>query len=186
MWAVLQGQINNVKGTVDTLNTRLSQAWADTLTGLNTRLSQAWADALTGLNTRLSQTWADAVTSLYTRLSQTWANRLDVTVSTRLSSGDSRLDSLANLDAPISGILGPIKSIQRGTVNITTQSVINVTITSVNLGKSLVLSSSGTSSPTYNADARVRLTSPTNLEIYRPYNSQGTEYVAWEVVEFNG
>ena len=74
----------------------------------------------------------------------------------------------------------PIKSIQRGTVSLTS-SVNNITISAVALDKSFV--TAHTSTPTALTQVpRVRLTSTTNLEA-DPGTSGGS--LAWEVVEFN-
>lgn len=87
----------------------------------------------------------------------------------------------------------PIKSIQRGITELTVnQSTTNVTISAVNTSKAFVVSSHSnslniTSGDKHGFNARVRLTSSTNLEIYRHYTSDhrfAGVYVAWEVIEF--
>lgn len=87
----------------------------------------------------------------------------------------------------IGGVIGAIKSIQRGVAVLTSAGVTNITIGAVNVGKStLSLSgSNGVSTGFALADisVTVALTSPTNIAAHRVGGSVNCN-VSWELVEF--
>lgn len=79
-----------------------------------------------------------------------------------------------------------IKSLQIGITNISGIATVNVTISAVDVTKTLVIVSFGqTSTIGYSTAVRARLTSATNLELYAsPSNSSTITSCAWQVVEF--
>lgn len=81
----------------------------------------------------------------------------------------------------------PIKSIQRGTATVASNATTNVTISAVNLSKSLVIVNAGPSSGgTYMfATLPAVLTSSTNLKLQRYDTASLSMTVEWQVVEYN-
>lgn len=91
----------------------------------------------------------------------------------------------------MSGIIrGPIKSIQRGTASALANTVINVTIATVNMNKTVVNNlgfTLDTNPGVADLPLKFTLTSSTNLQIQPNLvgaNGASTRSVSWEVIEY--
>lgn len=79
-----------------------------------------------------------------------------------------------------------IKSIQRGATTLTAQSL-DLTISSVDLNKSIVIMSYSdlNNSADGNSLIRAKLTSSTNINFYLGQGYSMPKYIEWQVIEFN-
>jgi len=82
-------------------------------------------------------------------------------------------------------ILAPksaIKNVQRGLFTITSAPS-DVTISAVDMSKSFLSITDTTNAPDVRARCRATLTSATNINFTREYNSNNT-FVSWELIEY--
>ena len=98
--------------------------------------------------------------------------------------------ALANLDAamstraaPASQLSGVIKSVQRGTADLTSVTTLNVTVSSVTVAKCAVMFIGARGTDATKTMATLQLTSTTNLQIDRN-GSTGGPVVSWQIVEY--
>lgn len=80
----------------------------------------------------------------------------------------------------------PIKSIQRGTATVAANATVNVTISTIDMSKSLVLINAGVSAGNIFIAASMPavLTSATNLKLQRYDGNSASVTVEWQVVEY--
>ena len=81
-----------------------------------------------------------------------------------------------------------IKSIQRGTITLSSTLTATATISSVNVNKSMLNflgCVDGTTSTTNSGFARIELTNATTITATRNTSTFGASVVAYEVIEFN-
>ena len=107
---------------------------------------------------------------------------LTSTQSTQLSNCDTTISSRAS---PSSQMTGIIKSIQRGTINLTSASSGTATISSVTTSKAVLYFLGYDSNNDYIPDAAVRLSLTNSTTITANKNgSTGIAAVNWQVVEY--
>lgn len=123
--------------------------------------------------------------TLLARLTATRASRLDADISSRASGSQA-----STIESKVDAIpTSPIKSIQTGVLSFgpIDSTTDDVTISSVNTGKSVVLATFANnvfSGELREVSAAVYLTSSTNLRLEKAVDRQDI-IVAWQVVEFN-
>lgn len=101
--------------------------------------------------------------------------------------------ALANLDAamstraaPASQLSGVIKSVQRGVADMTSVASLDVTVSSVNTAKSVLMHlglKGAASSDAMKTNAYLQLTTSTNLRLER-YAATTGPIVGWQIVEY--
>jgi len=150
-------------GRIKILMDRITSTRASNLDNLNASVSSR-APASTALS---SSVWTG-----------TRAGYLDASISGRAS--QSSVDAIPT---------SPIKSVQRGllTVGFADAPPYNVTISSVDLGKSMLTFSYGENNTSALTSERLlwgRLTSSTNIRFDKYRSAASTYTIAWEVIEY--